>query len=149
MRIDYIFPVYFHDDCFRGLISLNIMSKNLLKDIYNQKNKIGGIMERLNLKLGQWFVTCIDTFMSGWGHAEGKTNKLIFLCDNEKEAEIVADNAEDRSDQRNVQIHSTPPTDLRYKKGTDYETNGKYVQIKTKKDYPTWYKEGSFRKISS
>ena len=41
----------------------------------------------------KYYVTMNDTFMSGWGYAEGKINKLIFECDSYKEAEIVAENA--------------------------------------------------------
>lgn len=38
------------------------------------------------------YVTMTDNFMSGWGDAEGKINKLSIECDDCDEAEIVAEN---------------------------------------------------------
>ena len=46
-----------------------------------------------------YYVKTVDTFMSGWGKAEDKVNILVFLCDSMDEAEIVAENAGNRSDQ--------------------------------------------------
>lgn len=103
-------------------------------------------MERIELKSNQMFVTCIDKFMSGWGKADGLTNKLIFLCDNEHEANNVFENIEERSDMKNPQIHATTPTDFRHTKGREYETNGKFVQIKDKDEYPNFYRKGFFFK---
>lgn len=81
------------------------------------------------------YVTMTDKFMSGWGKAEGKINKLIFECETLEEAEIVAENARNRSDQKYVNICSTKPY---------YNKDRYFAQVKTKKDYPTWYKRGSF-----
>lgn len=96
---------------------------------------------------GTVYVWMIDTFMSGWGKADGKTNRLIFVCGSPEEARIVMDNAEERSDTKNVTIASDPPQ--YYHKnwrssGADYETMGQYVQIKTKEDYPNWYTQEAF-----
>lgn len=103
-------------------------------------------MEQIQIKKGQNFVTCIDTFLSGWGKAEGLLNKLIILCDTPEEAKIVAQNAKDRNDQRDVKIHSKPPTDFRTTMGVMYKTNGKLVQIKDKEDMPNWFKPEYFKK---
>lgn len=110
-------------------------------------------MERLNIKTGTSFVTCIDTFMSGWGHARNAINKLIFLCESPQEQEAVTENALARSDMRDVRTYppDDPPFDLRVTKGTDYHIenrsgSAKYVQIKTKDDYPSWYEKGYFSK---
>jgi hypothetical protein len=81
------------------------------------------------------YVTMTDTFMSGWGMADGKKNKLIFECDNLKEAHIVANNAEKRGDQKYVNIRHTKP----YYSPTNY-----YTQTKTKEEYPKWYEENAF-----
>lgn len=45
----------------------------------------------------EYYVTMDDTFMSGWGEAEGKTNKLIFKCKDKEEANVVAENAKRRA----------------------------------------------------
>jgi hypothetical protein len=78
-----------------------------------------------------------DKFMSGWGKADGKINKLIFVCETYQEAEIVQENAEARSDQKNINITKTKPY---------YSPSRYYAQTKTKEDYPEWYKKGYFRK---
>ena len=92
-----------------------------------------------------YYVTTTDSFMSGWGMASGLTNKLIFLCDTYDEARIVADNAEARSDQKYVNICISKPSYYRATMGNDYETGHYYVQIKTRDDYPSWYKPNYFR----
>lgn len=110
-------------------------------------------MEKLNITAGTFYVTCIDTFMSGWGHATGRINKLIFLCESPEDQEIVTANAMARNDQRDVRTYppSDPPSDLRITKGKNYNLNtrsgsAKYVQIKTKDDYPSWYEKDYFKK---
>ena len=83
------------------------------------------------------YVTMTDSFMSGWGKAEGKINKLIFECENRQEAEIVKENAENRGDQKYINISYNKP----------YYNPKKYLaQTKTKADYPEWYKQGYFKK---
>jgi len=81
------------------------------------------------------YVTMSDNFMSGWGKSKDKTNKLIFICDNYQEAEIVKNNAEARRDMRYVNITDTKP----YYKKEHY-----LVQYKDKTIYPDWYKRGYF-----
>lgn len=88
------------------------------------------------MKTKKWYVTMTDKFMSGWGKAQGTLNKLIFICDSYDEAVIVSDNAKNRSDQKNVNICSTKP-----RFPSHY-----YVQFKDKEEYPSWYKEGYFKK---
>ena len=83
----------------------------------------------------KYYVTTTDKLMSGWGMADKKINKLIFICDDYKEAEIVAKNASNRSDQKHVNIVQRKPY---------YNSNRYYAQIKTKEEYPKWYVEGSF-----
>lgn len=83
------------------------------------------------------YVTMTDKFMSGWGPAEGKINKLIFECEDRKEAAIVAENAENRSDMKYINITYNKP----------YYTPGRYLaQTKTKEEYPSWYEAGFFKK---
>jgi hypothetical protein len=84
-----------------------------------------------------YYVTMTDKFFSGWGRAENRLNKLVFECETLNEARIVVENAENRSDQKNINIRSTKP----------YYSSKKYlVQYKTKEDYPSWYEKGYFQK---
>lgn len=81
------------------------------------------------------YVTMTDKFMSGWGMAKDKINKLIFECETLEEANIVAENARSRSDMKNINICSKKPY---------YSPKKYFVQIKTKEEYPLWYKKGYF-----
>lgn len=83
-----------------------------------------------------YWVTMTDTFMSNWGCARGKKNKLVFVCDTYEEAEIVADNARNRTDQKYISICTKRP---RYSK-TRY-----FVQFKYKNECEAWYSRGYFK----
>ena len=83
------------------------------------------------------YVTMIDTFMSGWGKAEHKTDFLVFECDSNEQAKIVADNGRNRTDMDCIKIRRTFPYD--YKNNGDY-----YFDFKTREDYPHWYEKGYF-----
>ena len=85
----------------------------------------------------KFYVSMTDTFMSGWGRAKDKTNKLIFICESIEEAEIVKDNAENRTDQKYINICMKKPY---------YNSERYYVQIKTKGEYNSWYVKNFFRK---
>lgn len=82
-----------------------------------------------------FYVTMTDNFMSGWGNAQGKTNKLVFECENMKEAKTVESNAHKRDEMTYVSIRSTKPY---------YDNNRYMTQFKTKEDYPKWYQENAF-----
>lgn len=81
------------------------------------------------------YVTMTDTFMSGWGMAKGKINKLIFECETKEQADIVYQNALNRSDTKYVNMTTKKPY---------YSPSRYYAQTKTIKDYPDWYKRGTF-----
>jgi hypothetical protein len=87
-------------------------------------------------KNAKYYVSMTDKFLSNWGMAKGKTNKLIFECENYKEAKIVADNAENRSDMKYINICSKKPY---------YNNDRYYPQYKDKEEYPDWYKENYFK----
>ena len=55
------------------------------------------------------YVTMTDKFMSGWGMAQGKTNKLIIECANYDQAALIAKNARKRSEMRHVNIRASKP----------------------------------------
>jgi hypothetical protein len=50
-----------------------------------------------------------DKFMSGWGHAQGKTNKLIIECNTVDEAEQIERAARRRSEMKYVNIRTRRP----------------------------------------
>lgn len=63
----------------------------------------------IKVELLPWYVTMTDKFMSGWGMAEGKTNKLIIECETYEEAQTIERNARKRSEMRYVNITRTKP----------------------------------------
>lgn len=93
-----------------------------------------------------YYVTMTDKFMSGWGMARHRANKLIFLCDTFEEARTVAENAEARDEMKYINVCGSRPSYYRSTFGTDYELNGYYVQIKDKSDYGSWYEPGYFNR---
>ncbi len=50
-----------------------------------------------------------DKFMSGWGMAKDKTNKLIIECQTIEQAEQVERAAKSRSEMRYINIRTTKP----------------------------------------
>jgi len=58
----------------------------------------------------KYYVTMTDRFMSGWGMAKDKDNKLVIVCDTWDEAQIVYDNACHRSEMKFVNIRTTRPS---------------------------------------
>lgn len=55
------------------------------------------------------FVTMTDKFMSGWGMAERKTNKLIIECETWEQAETIQRNAQKRPEMKYINICTTKP----------------------------------------
>jgi len=56
-----------------------------------------------------YYVTMTDEFMSGWGKARGKINKVVIGCDTKAQAELIAKNAKRRGEMKNVRIATTKP----------------------------------------
>jgi len=56
-----------------------------------------------------YYVTMTDKFMSGWGYASGKTNKMIVECATYDQAAQIARAARNRSEMRRVNIRQTRP----------------------------------------
>lgn len=52
-----------------------------------------------------FYVSCTDSFMSGWGEAKGLKNKLIFECKNDCEVEQISDILEKRNEMKYIQIY--------------------------------------------
>jgi len=92
-----------------------------------------------------YWVTSTDIFMSDWGLAKDRINKLIIECRNLVEAQIVFDNAKGREDQKNVRLCSARPALYRTTEGKNYVLGEYYVQIKTKEDMPPLvFRKGAF-----
>ena len=86
----------------------------------------------------RYYVTMTDKSMSGWGMAEGKINKLVLVCYGLNEAVIVESNAKARPEMKYVNICTTVP---------HYNKDRYLEQVKTRADYPGWYKAGYFKPI--
>lgn len=84
----------------------------------------------------KYYVKMTDKFLSWWGKAEGKINKLVIECDSYEEARIVADNASDRSDMTKIMVVRDKP---------HFSSKRYYVSYKTKKDYPSWFVKNYFK----
>lgn len=60
-------------------------------------------------KQRKYYVTMTDKFMSGWGMAAGKTNKLIIECETYQQAEIIERNARKRPEMKYINICGSRP----------------------------------------
>lgn len=97
------------------------------------------ITKQSEIPEANYYVVMDDSFMSGWGPAESKTNTLIFLCASMSEAETVYNNAKARTDMKRVRINTEKPRLVR----------GHAYQIKTARTYPNWYRTGAFGGLGS
>jgi len=88
------------------------------------------------MKTNKYYVTMTDSFMSGWGYAKNKINKLVFLCDSYEQAERVFNNAESRNEMKYINICIKYPYHL--------NNNKYYTQIKTIENSKNWYKKNYF-----
>jgi 16S rRNA U516 pseudouridylate synthase RsuA-like enzyme len=84
-----------------------------------------------------YYVTMTDKFLSGWGMADKKIAKYVYECETLAEANIVADNANSRNDQKNVNITTRKPY---------YNKDRYYVSYKDKGNCSNWYEKGFFSK---
>lgn len=68
--------------------------------------------EICNVSDFSYFVTMTDKFLTGWGEAEGKTAKRVYLCKSKEIAESLVKRLEERkstSGMKNVNICSSLP----------------------------------------
>ena len=79
-----------------------------------------------------YYVTMTDKFMSGWGMANGKINKLVISCDTFEEAVTVSNNAERRGEMIYVNIRDNKPY---------YSADRYFVSRhgRTEGDYESWF----------
>lgn len=84
------------------------------------------------------YVTATDKFMSGWGHAKNKTNKLVFCCNSRQQAFTVKDNLEARDEMKYINICFSKPR---------YSSRNYLVQwFVPNGEYKEFYEEGYFRR---
>jgi len=57
----------------------------------------------------KYYVTMTDKFMSGWGAAQGKINKLIIECETWQQAEQIERAAHSRPEMRYINVRTTKP----------------------------------------
>ena len=57
----------------------------------------------------KYYVTMTDKFMSGWGIAKDKTNKMIVVCDTWQQAEQIESVARNRPEMKYINIRTTKP----------------------------------------
>ncbi len=81
-----------------------------------------------------YYVLSDDAFMSDWGEAEGRVNTIILPASDRTEAEIVATNARNRDEQRNVRILDRKPA----------LSSGVIYTLMDKVNASRWYTAGSF-----
>jgi len=61
------------------------------------------------MKTNNFYVTMTDKFMSGWGCAANKTNKLVISCPTIQHARAIQDAANNRNEMRYVNMSSKKP----------------------------------------
>ena len=83
------------------------------------------------------YVSMTDRFMSGWGHAEDKINKLVMSCDSYSEALTVRENAENRSDMEDLEVFDSMPS---------FDEGQFFVSLHGREqgDYESWFIPGYF-----
>lgn len=89
------------------------------------------VEKRADIPDAPLYVLANDSFMSGWGEAEGKINTVVFPCDNLTEAAIVADNLIRRGEMKRVRSAVHKP---RMRPGVLYS-------IMDKTDAPSYYQQ--------
>lgn len=57
----------------------------------------------------KFYVTMTDSFMSGWGCAEGLINKFVVACDTPEQAYDIASKAERRDEMKYVRVTRKKP----------------------------------------
>lgn len=84
-----------------------------------------------------FYVTALDTFMSGWGGASNKENYVVLPCASEEEAAVVSANAHGRSEMQKVCIHTDKPT-------LPGAGGSRLYSLMTKDRSTNWYEPGTW-----
>lgn len=92
------------------------------------------LTDQSELPSAPFYVTMLDSFMSGWGPAEGRDARYVAVCDSREQAEIVAANARARGDQGDVVIVDQAP---------HIHRESLFV-LMTSENSSRWYEAGAF-----
>ena len=57
----------------------------------------------------KYYVAMTDTFLSGWGGAEGRISKFIIVCDTYEQALEIQERSKEWEEMRYVNIHTKKP----------------------------------------
>jgi hypothetical protein len=82
------------------------------------------------MKEEKYYVSMTDSFLSGWGMAEGKINKLVIECDTFQEAQTVKRKALNRSEMKYVRLCYNKPR---------YNPSFYLTQYEDKTNYAGWF----------
>jgi hypothetical protein len=98
--------------------------ESAIKALYNKYEHIEVISVKERALKPVCYVTMNDKFMSGWGCANGKTNKLAIACDTWEQAFLIEKNAKRRNEMKYINISINKPYDnsrtfVSYKHFTD------------------------------
>jgi len=85
------------------------------------------------------YVLCDDSFLGGWGEAEGKTNICIFPVKDAQEGLTVYTNALHRPEMRNVRLVNNKP-----KSPTPTQLYSLFSQDTAQR----WYTPGGFEEVA-
>ena len=78
------------------------------------------------MKTNKYYVTMTDKFMSGWGMADNKINKMIVECETMEQARIIERNAKKRDEMKYINICFTKPC---YNKERYFESVRSYDEL--------------------
>ena len=84
------------------------------------------------MKKVKYYVTATDSFLSGWGMAKDKINKIVLECDSMSQAQTVLKNLKKRNEMKYVNICKNKP---------NYNRSRYLESYKTIDDSPAFYKE--------
>lgn len=76
----------------------------------------------------KYYVCATDKFMSGWGKAENKINKVVIECDSYSEAVKMQEKLEKREEMRYININSRKPYYNKESHYTSYVTKADELQ---------------------
>jgi len=79
------------------------------------------------------YVIMIDSFMSGWGKAPGRSY-IAIAVDNQEEADIVMQNARKRSEMKSIRLRKKLPK----------VSEGDHLKVTDKHDFGNWFQPGAF-----
>ena len=88
------------------------------------------------------YMVCTDSFLSGWGGASGGRSLYALAFNTWKEADILLDNAEARSEMKRPRTVTTL-----YKSGLPKIRMypGDHLSVADRGDASRWYERGGFR----